>query len=413
MTRISFIMPTFNRAAYIAESVQSVISQMAPDDELVVIDDGSTDDTGSVLQQFAGRLRYIRQENAGKSVALNRGLAITGGSFVWICDDDDLLLPGAVDRLLAVAEQTGADMAFGRYTRFRHENGTRIDMGTGYWPDLSLGAPARHILEDAFVMHNAAIVRRSAYKRVGPFDPVMLRSQDYEMFVRLALTSRIVGIDDVVFAQRKHEGDRGPARIAHRAGRSEQVWEKFDRLIFARVRRHVSLDYFAGLFDADHAEFAHRAGLLQRGCIMGRHGLWAEALDDFEEAAIVSPQSPLHAIEQQIVRRTVAGKHGFSSLVARPALQRALDLCQRGPAGEEILGQLARGMVWRVRGQDRLARSDSRRFLSRPPATWAMLKAAIRGAAPGDPALLAERQVPPTLDLATVAAIAADIVDSG
>ncbi|MEL7517411.1 MAG: glycosyltransferase family 2 protein, partial [Pseudomonadota bacterium] len=205
MTRISFIMPTFNRADYIAQSLDAVLAQMSPDDELVVVDDGSFDGTEEAVKPYLGRLRYLRQDNAGKSVALNRAMEVTGGEYVWICDDDDLLRPGVVARMVSEIESAGVDMVFGRYTRFRIEDGARVEMGAGYWPDLGRGSVARHILEDAFVMHNASLVRRAAYDRLGPFDPRMLRSQDYEMFVRLALRATIRFVDTVVFDQRKHE----------------------------------------------------------------------------------------------------------------------------------------------------------------------------------------------------------------
>ena len=91
MTRISFIMPTFNRADYIGESIETILTEMSADDELVVVDDGSVDHIEAAIAPYFGRLRYVRQDNAGKSVALNRGLSLTSGEYVWICADDDLL----------------------------------------------------------------------------------------------------------------------------------------------------------------------------------------------------------------------------------------------------------------------------------------------------------------------------------
>ncbi|MEC7399348.1 MAG: glycosyltransferase family 2 protein [Pseudomonadota bacterium] len=84
MKRISFIMPSFNRAGYIAESIESVHAQMQADDELLVVDDGSTDDTESAVAPYLDRLRYVRQDNAGKAAALNRAMGMTSGAYVWI-----------------------------------------------------------------------------------------------------------------------------------------------------------------------------------------------------------------------------------------------------------------------------------------------------------------------------------------
>ncbi len=357
MTRISFIMPTFNRSRYIAESIETILSQMSADDELVVVDDGSSDGTEAALGPYLGRLRYVRQDNAGKSVALNRGMALTSGQYVWICDDDDLLLPGCVDLLVTTLETSGADMVFGRYTRFHDDQGNRMDMGTGYWPDLASGSAHRHILEDAFVMHNAALVRRDAYARLGPFDPEMLRSQDYEMFVRIALSCPIRYVDRMVFLQRKHPGDRGPAAIAHGAGKSNEVWERFDRRIFERLRDLVPLDFFVSMYDSPDAALAQRAGLLQRACILARHGLWADALSDCALAASACNNQPLHALEIAICRRMTAGKHGFAGLLNADNAVALRSLARQSRIGRAIVGELSRGLLWRLKSDD----ADNRR----------------------------------------------------
>lgn len=366
MTRISFIMPTFNRAAYIAESIETVVAQMRGDDELVVVDDGSSDDIPAAIAPYLGHLRYVRQDNAGKSVALNRAVGLTSGQYVWICDDDDLLLPGCVDLLMTTMESTGADMVFGRYTRFHVEHGQQVDMGTGYWPDLSSGSPQRHILEDAFVMHNAALVRREVYDRLGPFDPEMLRSQDYEMFTRIALCCDIRYVDRMVFLQRKHPGDRGPAAIVHGAGKSNEVWERFDRRIFERLRDLVPLDFFVSMFDSPDAALAQRAGLLQRACILARHGLWADALSDCARAASACENHPLHPLEIATCRRMTAGKHGFAGLLEATSAA-AIGSLRQTRVGRAIAGEIARGLFWRLRSDDTDARKAALRHLLHIP----------------------------------------------
>ena len=403
MTRISFIMPSFNRACYIARSIDSVLAQMDEADELTVVDDGSTDGTMEVLARYGDRLRTVRQDNAGKSVALNRALAMTDGEYVWVCDDDDLLLPGAVARLLGLMERDRADMAFGRYTRFKGEGAHKVDMGTGYWPDLTQGAVARHILEDAFVMHNGALVRRDAYERAGPFDPAMLRSQDYEMFVRLALQGSIAHCDDVIFEQRKHDGVRGPQVAAHRAAHSDNVWQRFDRMIFEKVRAAVPLAFFESLFDGSEPQISERAALLQRGCVMARHAMWPEALDDFERAARTGPAAELHPLERAVCRRAVAGKHGFEGLLEPVNRSRMHQLGNGDTVARAIFAQVATGMLWRVRGDDPAARTDALRFLARPSSVLAAARARSTGRSVcSQNGYLAERNAPDPVDDAVI-----------
>ncbi len=349
MTRISFLVPTYNRAAYLGEALAAIVSQIDSEDEVLVIDDGSSDSTPDVVAAFAPRVRYLRQDNAGKSAALNRGLAATDGEFVWICDDDDVLRPHAVAALIAALEKREFHWAFARYSRFRDDGtGERPDLGTGYWPDLSSGAPVRHILEDGFVMQNAALVRRSAYRAVGPFSTAMARSLDYEMFVRLAVAFPCAWVDTVAFDQRKHAGDRGPAKQRHAEGRSEDVWRQFDQRIFANLHGFAPLRFFAAMFDcADEAQL-HRAALLQRGAIMLRHDCLEQGLADLT-AARRQADAVLDPGEVLICRRMLAGKNNPATLWKQGLVASLRTLADSSPVGRQIVEAAVAGARWRIR----------------------------------------------------------------
>jgi hypothetical protein len=352
VSAISFIVPTFNRAHFLGEALAAISRQMRDGDELLVVDDGSTDATADVAAAAGPQVRYIRQPNSGKAVALNRALAATSAPLVWICDDDDVLRDGAVDSLRTAMADQRIGFAFGRYTRFREgPDGAREDMGTGYWPDLSEGSLARHILDDAFVMQNAALVRRSAYEAVGPFSEAMPRSLDYEMFVRLAVSQPCTYVDRLMFDQRKHEGARGPASMLHAAARSDDVWQRHDRLIFENLHRHAPLAFFESLLDGGTVSQRRRAALLCRASIMMRHGCWGEALSDLEDAATKSAAA-LDGGEIAICRRAFAGKHGFAGLLAdEDAMERLAGLARRS-GGRVIVRAMLDGTLWRLRGEE-------------------------------------------------------------
>ena len=386
MTRITFLMPTFNRAHFIAESIHSITSQMNVDDELIVINDGSTDHTLEVLGGMDEQFKVLTQDNAGKSVALNRGMAEARGDYIWICDDDDLLCEGAVGKLVDLIERSGAGFVFGRYTRFSIVDGEKVDQGTGYWPDLSKGSLARHIFEDSFVMHNASLVRRSVYEAVGPFDETMLRSLDYDMFVRLALKTTIAHTGDILFEQRKHDGARGPASVLHAASKSDNVWKEFDRRIFARLRDAAPVSYFEGLFESPKPELIMRAAYLQRGTIMGRHDLWDEAAQDWQLAETVC-DLPLQELEKDICRRAMAGKHGFSGALAQPVLAALHDLKNRGETGRAIAHAMLDGLIWRLRDADPATRREARRMITELDGVFGIAKVAGRRM----PALVSQR----------------------
>ncbi|KWV90947.1 glycosyltransferase [Erythrobacter sp. YT30] len=380
--RISFLMPTYNRSDYISEAIGSITGQMGEDDEIIVVDDGSSDATPAVLAGFGDTITHLRQENAGKSVALNGAMDRASGEFIWICDDDDLLCPNAAATLLNLIEASGADFVFGRYAKFTHRKGARVDLGMAHWPELSEGSVARHILEDAFVMHNATLARRSLYERVGPFDPAMLRAQDYDMFVRCAMRGRAAFTDELIFWQRKHEGARGPSAMLHAAGQSNTVWQDYDARIFERVYANVPLSFFEGMFAAEDKALVKRAGLLQRATVMARHDLWEHALTDWTNACEVRDAS-LTPAETEICRRAMAGKHGFAGALEPDVLTGLHALKAKGDLGAAIVRELVEGLVWRMRDPDEANRALAWKLAANLGARVTLLRGIMSRLVPG------------------------------
>src|SRR5262245_46865272 len=101
---VSVIIPTYNRAAFIATAVESALKQTRPPDEILVVDDGSTDGTDSVLSEFRPPVRVIRQPNRGRSAARNTGLRAATGDAVIFLDSDDVLMPGCLESCVAALE---------------------------------------------------------------------------------------------------------------------------------------------------------------------------------------------------------------------------------------------------------------------------------------------------------------------
>jgi len=353
---ISVIVPTFNRSRFLGEAIEALLKQTRPLSQIVIWDDGSTDDTPEVArkvleQDETGMLQYFRAENQGKSAALNAAMKQVRGDYVWICDDDDIACPTAAEKLGHVLDTTDAGIAAGAHVRFvaDEHNAEKTYFGTGYWPDLSSGSVIRHLLEDIFFFQNASLVRRRCYETVGPFREDIARSIDYEMFVRLGTRFPIEVLDEVLFLQRKHDGPRGPAAQQHSAAQSDEVWLESDKKIFADLRPRLPISFYQSLFKADSPDLALRAGYLQRGCVYARRCDWDAAIQDFEAAADLTPARGLSATEIDIVVRAMAGKHGSSQAYQPPASIRLRALARRGTTGKAIVRALGRGSVWRAR----------------------------------------------------------------
>lgn len=129
MTTVSVVIPTYNRAALVRETIDSVLAQSSPDVEIVVVDDGSTDDTPALELDYAGRIVYMRQTNRGLNAARNVGIARARGAFIALLDSDDLHLSFTLDLMLGLLERFPA--AGFAYTDFQIFRGSETPSGSG------------------------------------------------------------------------------------------------------------------------------------------------------------------------------------------------------------------------------------------------------------------------------------------
>ncbi|MCA1565455.1 MAG: glycosyltransferase family 2 protein [Acidobacteria bacterium] len=213
---ISVIIPTFNRAEYVAQSVESVFAQTFTDHEVIVVDDGSTDDTRATLERFAHapKFRYFHQANAGRSRARNTGIAQAKGEFLLFLDSDDLLLP---DALKVLHEAARGDSSLGMIMgscqvvdenmRELHVLKQRVaarDGGSAY---------ASMIRERFCLVPGTYLVRQTCLRQVGLFDPATEPCEDYDLCLRLALGCRLASVDASTVRYRLHGGNTPTARI--------------------------------------------------------------------------------------------------------------------------------------------------------------------------------------------------------
>ena len=185
LTEISVIIPTYNRAQLTATAVQSVLNQTFEDFELIVIDDGSTDNTEETIAAFTDpRLIYIKQENGGVAAACNTGIARARGKWISFLDSDDQYLPRKFEiQLAAVENEPEAGVVYGRYygTTTIREDKTITGRCFGTYPlaDLLIG-PIFH--------KSTTMMRRDLLEEVGYFDPQFWVGEEWELNLRMAMT---------------------------------------------------------------------------------------------------------------------------------------------------------------------------------------------------------------------------------
>jgi alpha-1,6-rhamnosyltransferase len=185
MPLITVVIPTYNRAPLVGEAIASVLAQDFADYELVVVDDGSTDNTGQVVKDVGGdRVRYLYQEQAGGPAARNRGAAAGDSPYLLLLDSDDTLLPGALAALAAEASHQPEVGLIGGGFFYADAAGALLGEARGWLSSERLDL-ARWVRDCPFIP-SATLVRADWYHQVGGFDPALGASQDWDLYLRLA-----------------------------------------------------------------------------------------------------------------------------------------------------------------------------------------------------------------------------------
>jgi glycosyltransferase involved in cell wall biosynthesis len=202
--RVSIIIPTYNRANFLGEAVASALGQDYQDIEVIVIDDGSTDETKSVLETFGDpRLICVRQENRGRSRARNRAIAMARGAYITFLDSDDYYLPSKVGTQVAFLDANPQyGMAYmSAFCVDDHRQALdetyRASVSGRIYPQIAFYHP--HTITLPTVM-----VRREILAQVGMFDEAMQRFEDTDMWRRISKVASIAGIDEIGCHARTH-----------------------------------------------------------------------------------------------------------------------------------------------------------------------------------------------------------------
>ena len=243
---VSAIIPTYDSADFVVEAVESALAQSYSNIEVIVVDDGSADDTVARLNsRFGSRIRIIQQEHLGPAVARNAGLRASKGEFAAFLDADDLWMPEKIEHSLGPLLR---DPKVGVvYTAVRiHE----LDSGRKYTlPQYTMGG---NIAKELFtecrgVNTSTLVVRREALDRIGGFDEEFFRAQDWDLMVRLAEQVEYAHVPEILTERRLHPASLSVAR--------RDLYAKYNLLVIQKaVKRRP--DLYASL-EADALSRAH------------------------------------------------------------------------------------------------------------------------------------------------------------
>jgi glycosyltransferase involved in cell wall biosynthesis len=211
---VSVIIPTYNRARYVVEAVESVFAQTFKDYEVIVVDDGSTDNTKQVLEPYRGRIRYVRQENRGLAAARNRGVREARGELVAFLDSDDCWEPRMLEGILKTFEKhPDVGAVFVAEREMDKDGQPRERVHTKRSPGLFF-TPESMVSKDTGVgCGRPPVVRKKWLDALGGFDESMRSAVDCEMWIRYSFHVPMILHPEPLVRRRVHEGhlsgDRG------------------------------------------------------------------------------------------------------------------------------------------------------------------------------------------------------------
>jgi glycosyltransferase involved in cell wall biosynthesis len=235
--RVSVLLPVYNASTYLPAAVRSILEQTFGDFELIAIDDGSTDDSLSILRDFTAtdaRVRLISRPNTGYTVALNEAIGLARAPLLARMDADDISLPERFAKQVAYLDS--------------HQNVAAVGAAAQFFTDAAQAGTyvLRHPVEPAKIrvelrtnsalVHPAVIMRRSAVEAVGGYRPVFEPAEDYDLWLRLSERFDLGNLFEVLLRYRIHD-DQVSARQL-----SKQVMGRLGAQACAKLRRKIGRD---------------------------------------------------------------------------------------------------------------------------------------------------------------------------
>lgn len=223
---VSIIIPTYNRAHLLGRAIQSVLNQTYKDFELIVVDDGSTDNTEQIVRSFSDeRIRYVRhKKNKGVAAARNTGIKTARGEYMAFQDSDDEWLPEKLEKQTGIFETALPEVGVVYTGVHRLKNNRKA-----YIPSSGITQKEGYIfsslLKGNFISTPAALVKKECFQRAGMFDERFPSAEDRELFIRISKYYQFRCIDEpLVIAY--HQPDSISANQSARVRALELIYEK-------------------------------------------------------------------------------------------------------------------------------------------------------------------------------------------
>ena len=197
MPTISVLIPTHNCATFLPAAVESALAQTYKDLEVIVVDDGSTDETEAVLAPYLDRITYIKQKNAGVCVARNTAVCAAKGEFIAWLDADDSWKPDKLERQMPKFSDSSVGIVYSDFETL-HSDGYFRDSFLRNHPCVCEGSVFEQYVQSRFFLPSTVVMRSKCFADTGLFDEEMRCSGDVELFTRICLRWRVALVNEVL-----------------------------------------------------------------------------------------------------------------------------------------------------------------------------------------------------------------------
>lgn len=282
--KITVVVGTYNHGKYVGQCVKSILDQTYTNLELIVIDDGSTDNTREVLKPYADSIRYVYQENLGRAAAKNHGIELAASDWIAIVGADDLWEPDKLARQVAAIEKyPQIDLISTNSSTFNDEgvvaenffDKMRLMFEVPAITDGSIRVFSERLfplfIVENFINESSVLVRKKCFMTEGLYDSFFKRCQDRDMWMRLSRKYTFACIDEVLVRTRVNSLGDGPGtdqpivfriKALEKALERDTEWErKYRRQLLRQIgRNHFELGYFYYRQQRDLRKYRYHLG---------------------------------------------------------------------------------------------------------------------------------------------------------
>ena len=203
MPKVSVIIPTYNRENYISETIQSVLEQTYKDFEIIVVDDGSKDNTKKKLEQFGLKIKVIEQQNSERAISRNNGVKTASGEYLAFVDSDDIWLHDKLEKQIEVLDNNkDTILVYGKSLRI-NEQSKKIKTAKRQLEGFS-GSVFEKLLFRNFIVSATPVIKREYFEKTTGFETRYIPYEDWELWVRLSLLGKFYFLNTPVAYYRIH-----------------------------------------------------------------------------------------------------------------------------------------------------------------------------------------------------------------